>query len=383
MSLQTLHQAAGATLVERNGVRVPFHYGAPEQEHEASRKNILMVDYSHYGLVEIKGDDSYDFLNRVVAGDLSVIRDEQALYTLLLDGAGSIQTDLYILCDDERFVLMSEWRRGDKLAADLRALVGTEEVEIASLNDSLTTVLFEGPYAWELMSELYGYDVLGLPFLEFMPVDDGMLLRAGKHGEFSFKLLVPVSEAAALWARASEAGAKFDMRKGGIEFQGRSRLENPCWDPALLGEFSRCPIELQMQWAVRYDKDEFIGRDALLGKLEDGPAARVVGFTVEGDGASLNIGDEVRSGGEVIGKVITYGRSQMLDGYLGQALLSAEYAYAGVDLYEAVGAAGGVAIKTCGIPFVQNFSFLVNPAEHSYIDASRPKSLIDQLQAKS
>ena len=148
MSLETLHKAAGAELVERNGIRVALNYGASVQEHEASRKNILMVDYSHYGIVEVVGDDGYDFLNRVVAGDLSVIRDEQALYTLLLDDKGQIQTDLYVLCDDERFVLMSEWVRGDKLAADLKALVGEEELEIRSLNDSLSTVLFEGPYAW-------------------------------------------------------------------------------------------------------------------------------------------------------------------------------------------------------------------------------------------
>lgn len=383
MSLETLHKAAGAELVERNGIKVALNYGASAQEHEASRKNILMVDYSHYGIVEVVGDDGYDFLNRVVAGDLSVIRDEQALYTLLLDDKGQIQTDLYILCDDERFVLMSEWVRGDKLAADLKALVGEEELEIRSLNDSLSTLLFEGPYAWELMSELYGYDILGLPFLEFMRVDDGILLRAGKHGEFSYKLLVDKAQAEDVWNRASEAGVKFDMKKGGIDFQSRSRLENPCWDPAMVGEFSRCPIELQMQWAVRYDKDEFIGRDALLGKLEEGPAARVVGFKVTSDGAGLNIGDEVRADDEVIGKVITFGYSEFAQAFIGQALLNSDYAFAGVDFYQVAGAKGSAAISSCGIPFVQNFSFMVNPSEHSYVDASRPKSLLEQLKAKS
>ena len=233
------------------------------------------------------------------------------------------------------------------------------------------------------MSELYGYDILGLPFLEFMRVDDGILLRAGKHGEFSYKLLVEKAQAEDVWNRASEAGVKFDMKKGGIDFQSRSRLENPCWDPAMVGEFSRCPLELQMQWAVRYDKDEFIGRDALLSKLEEGPAARVVGFKVTGDGAGLNIGDEVRAGDEVIGKVITFGYSEFAQAFIGQALLNSDYAFAGVDLYQVAGTNGSASISSCGIPFVQNFSFMVNPSEHSYVDASRPKSLLEQLNAKS
>ncbi len=92
--MEAVHQAAGATLGERNGVRIPLHYGEPAAEHQASRKNILMVDYSHFGIVEVQGDEAYDFLNRVVGGDLSVIRDEQALYTVLLDDKGQIVTDL-------------------------------------------------------------------------------------------------------------------------------------------------------------------------------------------------------------------------------------------------------------------------------------------------
>src|SRR5690606_19046065 len=217
-----------ATLAQRNGITVPLHYGQPEQEHQAMRKNILMVDYGHFGIVEVSGDEAYDFLNRVIGGDLSAIRDEQALYTLLLDEHGKIVTDLYVLCDDERFVLLSEWMRGDKLSASLQALVGEEAVEIASLDEQLSTLLFEGPYSWELMAELFGFDVLGLPFLEFMPVDEGLLLRAGKHGEFSFKVLAAKDQIAELWARAEEAGAKFDLKKGGIDFQSKARLENPC-----------------------------------------------------------------------------------------------------------------------------------------------------------
>lgn len=378
MTLESVHQAGGATFGERNGIRIPLHYGRPAEEHQASRQNILMVDYSHFGIVEVQGDDGYDFLNRVLGGDLSVIRDEQALYTLLLNDKGQIVTDLYVLCDDERFLLVSEWQRGDKLAASLQALVGEEDVQIASQDEQLSTTLFEGPYSWELMSELFGFDVLGLPFLEFMHVDGAILFRAGKHGEFAYKVLTAKDATAELWQRAEEAGAKFDLKKGGIDFQLKSRLENPCWDPGLVGEFSHCPIELQLQWAVRYDKDEFVGREALLNKLEEGAKTRVVGFVVKGDGAAANIGDSVYSGEQKIGTVITLGHSVGVDGYVGQALLDSDYAYAGIDQYAIGVAAERIAISTAAIPFLQNVSFLVNPAEHSYVDPSRPKSVLEQ-----
>ena len=382
MSLEPMHEAAGAAFGERNGIRIPLHFNQPAEEHQASRKNILMVDYSHFGIVEVQGGDGYDFLNRVIGGDLSVIRNEQALYTVLLNDDGHVVTDLLVLCDDERFLLLSEWMHSDALAAILEPLAGGDDVKIAAQNDH-ALILFEGPYSWELMSELFGFDVLGLPFMEFMPVDDAILLRAGIHGEFAFKVLTSKEAAASLWQRAEDAGVKFDMKKGGIDFQKKSRLENPCWDPELVGAYSRCPIELQMQWAVRYDKDAFIGRDALLGKLQEGAKQRVVGFVVKGDGAGLHIGDAVFSGDSEIGKVITYGHSVGVDGFVGQALLDSEYAYAGIAQYEIAGDAARVAINTTEIPFLQNFSFMVNPAEHSYIDPSRPKDLIEQRQAKA
>lgn len=382
MSLESMHEAAGAAFGERNGIRIPLHFNQPAEEHQASRKNILMVDYSHFGIVEVQGGDGYDFLNRVIGGDLSVIRNEQALYTVLLNDDGHVVTDLLVLCDDERFLLLSEWMHSDALAAILEPLAGDDDVKIAAQNDH-ALILFEGPYSWELMSELFGFDVLGLPFMEFMPVDDAILLRAGIHGEFAFKVLTSKEAAASLWQRAEDAGVKFDMKKGGIDFQKKSRLENPCWDPELVGAYSRCPIELQMQWAVRYDKDAFIGRDALLGKLQEGAKQRVVGFVVKGDGAGLHIGDAVFSGDSEIGKVITYGHSVGVDGFVGQALLDSEYAYAGIAQYEIAGDAARVAINTTEIPFLQNFSFMVNPAEHSYIDPSRPKDLIEQRQAKA
>lgn len=382
MSLESMHEAAGAAFGERNGIRIPLHFNQPAEEHQASRKNILMVDYSHFGIVEVQGGDGYDFLNRVIGGDLSVIRNEQALYTVLLSDDGHVVTDLLVLCDDERFLLLSEWMHSDALAAILEPLAGDDDVKIAAQNDH-ALILFEGPYSWELMSELFGFDVLGLPFMEFMPVDDAILLRAGIHGEFAFKVLTSKEAAASLWQRAEDAGVKFDMKKGGIDFQKKSRLENPCWDPELVGAYSRCPIELQMQWAVRYDKDAFIGRDALLGKLQEGAKQRVVGFVVKGDGAGLHIGDAVFSGDSEIGKVITYGHSVGVDGFVGQALLDSEYAYAGIAQYEIAGDAARVAINTTEIPFLQNFSFMVNPAEHSYIDPSRPKDLIEQRQAKA
>lgn len=379
-ALSARHEDQGAMMVIHNGVAVPASFGNAAAAHRALRSTIVLVDYSHFGVVEVTGEGAFSFLDRVLAGDLGAARDEQALYMLLLDEDGQIVTDAYVLCDDERYVLLCEWKSGAELEQSLRKHLDADhdgDVELLDLDRQHACFLLEGPYSWELAAELFGMDVLGLPFLEFMRVESGILLRCGKHGEFAYKVLVEAGAAQASWQRILELGAKYDLERAGLEIQSLARLENPCWDPNTVGRGTRCPIELQMQWAVRYDKEAFVGREAILGRLEQGVPRRLVGV-VFGDalGRPVRVGDAVSYGDRVIGTVLTVGHSPQRGAQIGQALVEADFAYADLNGYEAELDGERVSITTSGVPFIRNFSFAVNPTEHSYVNPSRPKSLL-------
>lgn len=377
--IKDLHAASGAETVQRNGVTVPLSYGDPAAVHQALRKNVLLADYSHFGMVEVSGDEAFEFLDETLAGDLGAVRDEQALYTLLLDNDGDIVTDMYVLCDDERYLLLTEWDSGPGLASMLRDLKGEHDAEIQAIDQNYACFLLEGPYCWELAAELFGMDVIGLPFLEFMHVDNGILFRSGKHGEYGYKILVEPDAATELWGQLVELGEKFDLQIGGLAFQELARLENPCWNPVISGEFSRCPVELQMQWALRYDKDTFIGKDAVLAKLEQGVSRRLVGVVLQEDTAEpAKAGDTVFCNDQAIGKLLSAGYSPERKAQIGQALLDIDFAYADINLYQVECAGERVPASTSAVPFIQNFSFAVSPSEHSYVDSSRPKSIVEQ-----
>ncbi len=382
-----IHQENGAVMGERNGIAIPLRYSPAQEEHQAVRKNILLTDYSHFGIASISGEGAWELVNRVVGGDVSSIRDEQAMYTVILDDEGKIITDLYVLCDDERFLLLSEWLTGAALCELLQnKLVGNidefEEIEeIISLNDSWGTLHIEGPYSWELLAELYGMDVVGLPFQEHMHIDELVLLRSGKHGEFSYKLLGSRELLAEAWSQLTEAGEKFDLRRGGLDYQRLVRLENPTWDPNVFSDYSRSPIELQMQWTVRYDKEDFIGQAALSSELAQGVGHRAVGMMIDGKPDAMPArGDKIYLGQQQIGVVITCGYSDDLDAVLGRVLLENYYAWADTEAYEIQTATARIVIKTSAVPFARNYSFLVNPSEHSYVDPARPSDLLQQIE---
>ncbi|CAB3790015.1 Aminomethyltransferase [Paraburkholderia caffeinitolerans] len=389
-SLKDLHISHGAKMGVRNGVEIPLSYGDTAREIAAARKHILLTDYSHMGIAEIAGEDAYEVLNTIVGGDVSALRDEQGMYTVMLDEDGKIVTDVYILCDEERFIVVTEWLTGNQLRDLMQAAVDRckdefSEIDgVKSLDGERGVLHFEGPYAWELMAGMFGMDVIGLPFHEYMYVgDDEILFRAGKHGEFSYKIIMPTDRLVDVWKQAVEAGKKFDMVVGGLDYQRQVRIENPCWDPAVLAEFSRCPIELQMQWALRYTKDDFVGKAALEQRLAQGATRRAVGFELQGEHAAAAVqGDAIYCGDQRIGEVMVCGTVTEDGRHVGRAMLNQALAYADIGPLRVVTAKGDAQLRTTAIPFLRNFSFMVNPSEHSYVDPAKPKHLLEQVERK-
>jgi len=377
-----IHAARGAAMTVRNGRQVPLSIADKDTAHTALRRHFVVVDYSHFAIVEVQGDDAFDFLDTVVSGDLAAIRDGQALYTFILDEDGQIVLDLCLLCDDERYLLLTEAMSGAELVAHLSAHIGERQIEIEDRSDTLSSILFEGPYSWEICKEMFGMDVIGLPFMEHMRVNGGILFRFGLHGEFSYQLICEREAAQRLLEDSEGRYAKYDAAFAGLDFQDLARLENPCWDASRLAAWSKCPIELQSQWMVRYDKEHFIGKQALENKLESGPQRRMVGFVADAAGeAGIAPGQAVYLGEARIGEVVTAGFSPERGSVIGQALLTAEYAYADIPGFTLGAPDAGVSASTCALPFVRNFSFLVNPLEHSYVTPGRHKNMLEQWQA--
>lgn len=369
---------------ERNGIAVPLNFGDAEAAYTALRGHVSVADYSHYTKIKIDGEEAFDFLDFAVAGDVAEIRDEQALHTVILDENGDILSDVYVLNDDDTYLLLCEYINDADMLALLNARKGEFEVEIESLTASHAMITYEGPYSWELMAEIYGMDVIGIPYLGFIAMEnDSYVLRAGKHGEYGYKIILPHGEAVELWEKALELGEKYEMKQVGLDLQKIGRLENPYFNPEGAAKVSRKPRDLQLQWMVRYDKEEFFGRDGLLSAREEPATRKVVGLVAqkEGESEALAIGDKIVCAGEEIGEVVNAGYSAALKKYIAQGFIKAEFAYAGLDDYSVQTSGGAaVAVETSATPFFMNLSMLVNPNEHSFVNPQKPKNLIEQLQ---
>jgi glycine cleavage system aminomethyltransferase T len=384
-TLTEIHRNGGARMGERNGRAIPFAYDDADISYSALRKTVALADYSHGSRVMIEGSQAFDFVDYIVSGDVGAMRDQQAIFTLLLDDEGLVTSDCYVLNDEERYLVLCEHLGEAELLQWFETKKGEFDVTFRSLGESHGCLLVEGPYSWEVMSEIYGLDVTGMPFMEFMKLDgaDTYLFRCGKHGEFAYEVIHTTEESARLWQRVEELAAKYDVAKVGLELQRMARLENPCWHPAVLAPISRDPIELQLQWMIRYDKERFVGRDKLLERKQRGVGGRLVGFVTDA-GDDLAPGNGVFYRGTKIGTVVDFAHSKSRRMNVGLAMIERRYAYANLSDYHVLAQSGrATPITTCLIPFFVNRSLIISPAVHSYVNPGKYKNAEDQWIAEA
>ncbi|MBZ7549063.1 aminomethyl transferase family protein [Klebsiella oxytoca] len=384
-SLFDLHLEDNAVMGNYNNRSIPSSYHDILDEYKAVRENALLVDYSHMAIVSVTGEDAWILVNHIASADISIVRDEQGIYSLVLNDDGTILGDMYVLCAMDGYYILSENISVAriievlKFAAEKYDDLGIQEIpEIKSMeDDNWGAIMLEGPYSWELMSEIYGYDIIGLPYCEYMNTEDDLIVfRCGKHGEFAYQVIGPQSLLVELWVKLQKIGVKYLLKTGGLDYQRIVRVENPGWDQSIYAEYSTNPVELQLQWAIQYDKEDFIGKAAVELMSAQSAARKVVGIVQCVNCASLSKDDKILVNGQTVGFIINAVYSPAAQSWIALAFINTPYALSDIDGYIIKTAHGDIAAKTKTLPFIYNFSLLVNPTTHSYIDPSKAKSVL-------
>lgn len=382
-SLFDLHLKDNAVMGNYNNRSIPSSYHDILDEYKAVRENALLVDYSHMAIVSVTGEDAWILVNHIASADISIVRDEQGIYSLVLNDDGTILGDMYVLCAMDGYYILSENISVARIievlnfAAEKYDDLGIQEIpEIKSMeDDNWGAIMLEGPYSWELMSEIYGYDIIGLPYCEYMNTEDDLIVfRCGKHGEFAYQVIGPQSLLVELWVKLQKIGVKYLLKTGGLDYQRIVRVENPGWDQSIYAEYSTNPVELQLQWAIQYDKEDFIGKAAVELMSAQSAARKVVGIVPCVNCASLSKDDKILVNGQTVGFIINAVYSPAAQSWIALAFINTPYALSDIDGYIIKTAHGDIAAKTKTLPFIYNFSLLVNPTTHSYIDPSKAKS---------
>ncbi|HZN93749.1 MAG TPA: phosphopantetheine-binding protein [Myxococcales bacterium] len=356
-ALRTVNSIVDLLLGAPPGSKAGEGSADPEKQLPAVRTSVALSEQPHVRCLRVSGEGAVQLLDRVCPRELFV-RDSQMMHTLLLDEAGTTAADVYVCRDDEAFILLVEERPGFSAHDHLRAAAAGPGVEIQPLDGTHQLVSLDGPYAWELMAELVGPHVVGLPYMSFFHGEGWTCFRAGKTGEYGYALLAERARAAELIAKVKELGRPFDLGEVGQDVLDQCALENGFFNVRREGSAGLTPLELQLQWRVSRRKEGFIGAEALARRRQE-PAGRRLQCLIAPQ--PLVAGEAVSVEGKPVGTVLNAGLSPSLGAWAALAILELPFAYPGVDLEM-----GTRRARTACLPLVINRSLLVSPHRDSY-----------------
>ncbi|MFA5113266.1 MAG: glycine cleavage system aminomethyltransferase GcvT [Candidatus Margulisiibacteriota bacterium] len=266
------HLALGAKMVPFAGWEMPVQYPAGIiAEHLAVRSTAGLFDIGHMGLVKVEGDQALPLLQRAMTNDASRLAENQCQYTVLCNEAGGTIDDLFLYRLPMLYLIVANAVNADRVLARLKELSGNKHV---AFYDNYCMLSVQGPQAVAVASKALAIPLAGLKHNRSLWWRDIILSRSGYTGEDGIELIAHKQEVPGLWDKFIKAG----VQPCGLGARDTLRLEAglPLYGHEYDEETS--PLDAGYAWAVKFDKGDFIGKQALL----KGPKKKLVGIEMAG-----------------------------------------------------------------------------------------------------
>jgi aminomethyltransferase len=330
--LNAVHRALGAKMVDFGGWDMPVQYSGIMDEHNAVRNAVGLFDVSHMGEIEVHGREAGRLVDFVTTNAVAKLKTGQAHYTGLLYDHGGFVDDILVhkVADDHYFLCVNASNQ-DKDFEHIRAQ-NRFGAQVDFAGARYAQLAIQGPQARSTLQKLTPVDLAAIKYYWFTDGEvagtPARIAHTGYTGELGYEIYIAPTEAERVWKLVLEAGAEFGIKPCGLGARNTLRLEAKM---ALYGheiDASISPLEADLAWIVKFDKGDFVGREALLRQKESGLTRRLVGFEMCGRGIGRD-GYEVFLNGAPAGWVTSGSPSPTLCKNIGLCYLPAAQAEPG------------------------------------------------------
>ena len=267
------HLKHDAKIVDFNGWLMPIHYGSQLEEHHAVRDAVGIFDVSHMMVTDIAGAESTQFLQYLLANDISKLEQVgQALYSLMLNEQGGVIDDLIVYRRTDGFRIVSNAGTRNKVTQWLIQQSESFDV-VCSVKNEQAMIAIQGPDWYSHFSQLLDDEACNrlqqLKKFSGMSWNQWFIAKTGYTGEAGVEVMLPAAEAGAIWDRLVEIGAQ----PCGLGARDTLRLEAGLNLYGSDMDDSTLPSAANLSWTVAMDEQtprnlktprNFIGKQALM-----------------------------------------------------------------------------------------------------------------------
>ena len=295
------HLKLGAKWLEFAGWEMPVYYSSIIAEHKAVRNAAGIFDIGHMGVVKISGEGALPYLQKLLTNDSSKLEAGSSQYSLILNMSGGVIDDIFVYRLADHYMLVLNASNTSK---DISWLIKnkSEGVNITDLKDNMTLLALQGSRAQEILQKICSIDLKGLGHHKIVDARiiqvPSLISRTGYTGEDGFELFFDKSNAESIWNKLIDLGA---MPCG---LGARDTLRIEAGMPLYGHEYNEgiTPLETPFMFAVKLDKNEFIGKECLITHKEEGLSKKLVGLKMK-QAAIPRQGYKIFNGTNLVGYV--------------------------------------------------------------------------------
>jgi aminomethyltransferase len=296
------HVAHGARMVDFAGWDMPIQYSTIIEEHTAVRSTAGLFDISHMGRLSIGGPDALNLIQLIWTNNAATMKDFQVRYGLICNEKGGIRDDVLVYRYPYGWSMVVNASNREKILAWIAEHKGSRSAEVQDRTTATAMIAVQGPKAVELCKGLTDADAGKLAYYYAAPTrcmgQQCVVSRTGYTGEDGLEFMIAAVHGVALWEELIKRGAK----PCGLGARDTLRLEAamPLYGHELTEEID--PFQAALNWAVKLEKGDFVGRDALVRRRNDTSLRKRIGLELTGKRIARE-GAAVQRDGKEIGKV--------------------------------------------------------------------------------
>jgi glycine cleavage system T protein len=278
------------------GYLMPLWYSSIAEEHRAVRERAGLFDCTHMGVLEVSGAEAAEFLDIVTTNEVRSLGIGRARYGYILDAAGNVLDDIIVYRRSEtNFMVVVNAANEPKIRFYLHELKGgraavdaddsARALELSGLHvlvwdmrdpsrlkDRRVDIALQGPASIETLARLVDDPsvmerISALKSFAFgqeqLAGIDCLICRTGYTGStVGVELFADPEQTPRLWNLILEAGKPLGVVPCGLGARDSLRIEAglPLYGHELDGKFDISPFEAGYGWAVKLDKEFFIGK---------------------------------------------------------------------------------------------------------------------------
>lgn len=299
--LHSRHVALGALMQPFAGFDMPIQYTSIIEEHNAVRHHCGVFDVSHMGEVFVSGKDAERFVNHIFTNDVSQVGPGKVLYGMMCypDG-GTVDDTCICKLADNHFLLTINAANIDKDDEWIGSQTDGFDIQVDYASDRYGQLAIQGPESEKIVETVLGIPCHELNFYEVKAVGDNLISRTGYTGEDGFEVYGSHDWITGCWDKLMEA----HVTPCGLGCRDTLRFEVglPLYGDELSKDIS--PVMAGLSMFVKFDKPEFIGKEALLKQKTEGVARRLRGIELDALAVPRH-GYTVLKDGQPVGEVTT------------------------------------------------------------------------------